>query len=199
MEDLTPRQREVLEMILACVEREGRFPSIREIAGALQLASPATIYQHLEALETKGCLYRRGRRWMLRPEVRSDQGIPIVGRVAAGQPLTAVEEIEGRLSQEFLGLTKGRFSVRVVGDSMIGEGILEGDYAIVDPDLRVANGDLAVAYVGEDQEVTVKRFFRRPWGIELKPANPAYKPLRIFEGDSHFRLAGKVMGIVRRF
>ena len=199
MEDLTPRQREVLETILACVEREGRFPSIREIAGVLRLASPATVYQHLEALETKGGLYRRGRRWMLRPEVRSDQGIPIVGRVAAGQPLTAVEDIEGRLSPEFLGLTKGRFSVRVVGDSMIGEGILEGDYAIVDPDLPVANGDLAVAYLGEEQEVTVKSLFRHAWGIELRPANPNYEPIRVFEGDSHFRIAGKVTGIMRRF
>ena len=199
MEELTPRQRDVLETILSCVEGEGRFPSIREIASRLRLSSPATVFQHLSALEDKGCLYRRGRRWMLRPEVRRDRGVPIVGRVAAGSPLTAVEQIEGRLSPEFMGLRKGRFAVRVTGDSMSGEGILEGDYAIVDPEQPVSNGDLIVAYLGEEQEVTVKRFFRRPWGVELRPANPRYESIRVGQGDSTFRVGGKVVGLMRKF
>ncbi|MCK4305816.1 MAG: repressor LexA [Candidatus Eisenbacteria sp.] len=198
-EELTPRQQEVLEVILGCVEQEGRFPSIREIASRLRLASPATVFQHMEALETKGCLRRRGRRWMLDPKVRRDQGIPIVGRVAAGSPLTAVEQIEGQLSADFLGLRKGRFGVRVVGDSMSGEGILEGDYAIVDPAATISNGDLVVAYLGEEQEVTIKRFFKHPWGIELRPANPRYETMRVCEGDPSLRMAGKVVGLMRRF
>jgi len=157
MDDLTPRQREVLEIIIDHVEKLGRFPAIRDIAAGLRLNSPATVHQHLSALEAKSCLYRQGRRWMLRPELRGGRGVPIVGRVAAGVPLMAVESIEGYLSPEFMGHRRGRFSVRVVGESMIGEGILDGDYVVIDPDTPVNRGDLIVAYVGEDQEATVKR------------------------------------------
>jgi len=133
MQGLTPRQRDVLEIILTEVEQQGRFPSIREIAARLHVASPATIFQHLEALAAKGLLHRRARRWVLDPMSRQDRGVPIVGRVAAGQPLTAFEEIEGHLTPEFLGARRGRFSVRVTGESMTGEGILDGDYVVVDP------------------------------------------------------------------
>ncbi len=199
MNPLTDRQQDVLETILQGLEEEGRFPSIREIARSLRLSSPATVFQHLEALESKGYLIRRGRRWALDPRLRPDRGIPIVGQVAAGAPLTAVEQIEGHLDAETIGIRRGRFVVRVVGDSMVGEGILEGDLAVVDPDAPIASGELVVAYVGEDQEVTVKRYVRRRWGVELRPANPRYEPMRIFEDDPHFRLAGKVTGIIRRF
>ncbi len=199
MEELTRRQREVLDTILRGVEEEGRFPSIRDIAAQLRLASPATVFQHLSALETKGYLYRRGHRWMLHPEARRDRGLPIVGRVAAGAPLTAIEQIEGYLNPESLGLRQGRFGVRVVGESMSGEGILEGDHVIIDPEQHVANGDLVVAYLGAEQEVTIKRFYRRQWGVELRPANARYKPIRITQGDVHFRLGGKVIALTRKF
>jgi repressor LexA len=199
MQELTSRQKEVLEVILAGVEQQGRFPSIREIALRLRVASPATIFQHLEALAAKGFLFRDGRRWMLAPLARHDRGIPIVGRVAAGRPLTAFEEIEGHLTPEFLGARRGRFSVRVSGASMSGEGILDGDYVVVDPEQPVGNGDLVVAYLGEEQEVTVKRLRRRGGRIELHPANPDYAIVRIESGDAFFRLAGKVVGLLRRF
>jgi repressor LexA len=86
----------------------------------------------------------------------------------------------------------------VVGDSMIGEGILEGDFAIVEPAQTAQNGDLVVAYLGEDQEVTVKRFHRRGGQIELRPSNPRYRLIRVKPRDPYFRLAGRVVGIVRR-
>jgi len=198
MDPLTDRQQAVLDVIQRCSEEQGRFPSIREIAKALRLSSPATVYQHLEALEGKGYLQRRGRHWMLRSEVRRDRGIPIVGRVAAGVPLTAIELVEGRLDGAFMGLAPGRFAVRVVGESMSGEGIVAGDYVVVDPDRPVTAGDLVVAYVGEDQEATVKRFFPRAKHVELRPANPDYEPIRVSRDDPHFRLAGKVIGLTRR-
>ena len=199
MQGPTARQKDVLEVILAEVERDGRFPSMREIAARLRVASPATIHQHLEALAAKGLLQRRGRHWALDPRSRRDRGIPIVGRVAAGRPLTAYEEVEGHLTPEFLGAGQGRFSVRVRGDSMSGEGILDGDYVVVDPAQPAGDGDLVVAYVGEDQEVTVKRLRRRGKAVELHPANPDYEILRVPAGDPWFRIAGKVAGLLRRF
>ena len=127
------------------------------------------------------------------------QVTPIVGRVAAGQPLMAWEEVEGHLTPEFMGARRGRFSVRVTGASMSGEGILEGDYVIVDPDAAAASGELVVAYLGAEQEVTVKRLQRRRSGWELHPANPEYDILHIPHNDPFFRLAGKVVGLLRRF
>ncbi|MFH1143873.1 MAG: transcriptional repressor LexA [Candidatus Eisenbacteria bacterium] len=199
MRELTARQREVLEVILGEVEQQGRFPSMREIARRLKLASPATVFQHLEALAAKGCLHRRAGHWALAPESRHDRGVPILGRVAAGHPLTAFEEIEGHLTPEFLGARRGRFSVRVVGMSMKDEGILDGDYVIVDPDPPIENGDLVVAYLGEEQEATVKRFMRRGRRVELHPANPDFDIVRVPPDDRSFRVAGKVVGLLRRF
>jgi repressor LexA len=88
--------------------------------------------------------------------------------------------------------------VRVVGDSMVGEGILQGDFAVVQPAEEAQSGDLVVAYLGEEQEVTVKRFHRSGGQIELRPANSEYQPIRVSAADPHFRLAGRVVGIVRR-
>lgn len=198
MNELTPRQREVLEAILASVEEGGRFPPIREIGRRLRLGSPATVFQHLEALAAKGFLRRDRGRWVLGARARRDRGIPIVGRVAAGRPITAFEEIEDYLTPEFVGARRGRFSVRVKGESMIDAGILEGDYVVVDPDAAVADGDLVVAYLGEEQEATVKRFFRSRGGVDLHPANPRFEPLRIPRGDAFFRIGGKVVGLLRR-
>ncbi|MBM3316544.1 MAG: repressor LexA [Candidatus Eisenbacteria bacterium] len=198
MEELTARQREVLEVILAGVEQEGRFPAMREIAGRLRLSSPATVFQHLEALAAKGFLRRGGGRWSLSPRSRRDRGVPIAGRVAAGHPLTAFEEIDGYLTPEFIGARRGRFSVRVRGESMRDEGILDGDYVVVDPEAEAGDGDLVVAYLGPDQEATVKRLRRRRGGLELHPANPEYGVLRVPRGDPHFRVAGRVVGLLRR-
>ena len=82
---------------------------------------------------------------------------------------------------------------------MVGEGILEGDLAVVQPSEEAENGDLVVAYLGEDQEATVKRFHRGGGAVELRPANASYRPIRVLPNDPHFRLAGRVVGIVRRF
>ncbi len=198
MNPLSERQRAVLDVILQCNAGQGRFPSIREIGRSLGVSSSATVHQHLEALEGKGYLRRRGRHWMLTDRTRRDRGVPIVGRVAAGAPLMAVEQIEGHLDSDFLGLQPGRFAVAVVGDSMTGEGILEGDYVIIDPDLRVAEGDLIVAYLGPEQEATVKRFFPRAEEVELRPANARYEPFWIPRDDPFFRVGGKVVGLARR-
>jgi repressor LexA len=194
---MTEKQERILSFIVDSIAQRGRFPSFREIGHAFRLSSVATVAQHLDALVEKGFLIKEGRRLMPAPAVRRDRGIPIVGRVAAGRPVSAIEHLEGHLSWDSLG-SIGTFAVRVVGDSMIGEGIMEGDFAVVLPAETARSGELVVAYLGEDQEVTVKRFYKRARVIELRPANPKYQPIRVPSRDPYFRLAGRVVGIVRR-
>jgi repressor LexA len=197
MKGITDKQEAILSYILDSITARGRFPSFREIGKEFQLSSVATVAQHLDALVRKGFLRREGRRLMPAPELRRDRGIPILGRVAAGRPVSAIEHQEGRLEWDTLG-SGDTFAVRVVGDSMVGEGILEGDFAVVQPAEEADSGDLVVAYLGEEQEVTVKRFHRAGGQIELRPANSEYQPIRVLAADPHFRLAGRVVGIVRR-
>lgn len=198
MKGLTTRQQAILAYILDIIADQGRFPSFREIAREFRLRSVATVAQHLNALVDKGYLQRDGRKLIPAPHIRRDRGVPIVGRVAAGQPIPAIEHLEGHLNWESLG-SQDRFAVRVQGDSMIGEGILDGDMVIVQPSETARNGDLVVAYLGEEQEATVKRFYQKSDHVELRPANPEYRPIHVPADDPDFRLAGRVVGMVRRF
>jgi repressor LexA len=118
--------------------------------------------------------------------------------VAAGSPITAVENIEDQIRWDKLG-GEGCFAVRVIGDSMIEEGIHEGDLAIVEQREEVHNGELVVAYVGEDQDATVKRYYNHRDGVELRPANKAYKPLHVPHRNPFLRIAGRVIAILRRY
>lgn len=199
LESLSPRQRQILRFIADCVEDEGRFPSFREIGEHFGLSSPATVSQHVDALEAKGYLRRRGGHITLHPSLREERGIPIVGRVAAGAPITAEEHLEGRLGvNELFGSRDDLFSVRVKGDSMEEAGIHDGDLVVVRRQERVRNGEICVAYIGEEQEATVKVFRRREWGVELEPRNARHEPIRVEREDRHFRIGGKVVGVVRR-
>jgi repressor LexA len=195
---LTTRQREILDFILESIAQDGRFPSYRQIGAHFGLTSPATVSQHLEALASKGVLRRHGRHYVPADSVRHDRGVPIVGRVAAGSPITAVENIEDQIRWDKIG-GEGCFAVRVVGDSMIEEGIYEGDLAIVQQRDEVRHGEVIVAYVGEDQEATVKRYYRHRDHIELRPANRDYKPLKIPHSDPHLRIGGRVVAVLRRY
>lgn len=198
MQVLTERQKHVLQVVLEFFEKEDRPPTTRELAGALR-CHVKTVYQYILVLERKGYVERRKGRIRLSPELARRRGIPIVGRVAAGEPILAVEHREGALSiEELFGTGEGTFAVRAEGDSMAGSGILDGDWVIVQSGLRIGSGDIAVCYVGEDGDVTVKRLVERNDCYELKPANEAYAPIRIPKNDPHFRIAGKVVGVVRR-
>ncbi|MEZ4654454.1 MAG: S24 family peptidase [Candidatus Eisenbacteria bacterium] len=116
--------------------------------------------------------------------------------VRAGEPLSAFANFEGHLVSK---TSRGGepFAVRVQGDSMIEEGILEGDFVLVEPSETARSGEMVVAYVGEDQACTVKRYHKAEGAVELRPANPRYQPIRV-QGDPYFRLAGRVVGVVRR-
>lgn len=197
MRELTTKQREILDFILESIAEQGHFPSYREICVRFQLTSVATVAQHLNAIAEKGYLRREGRKLLPARGVRRDLGIPIVGQVAAGLPIEAIENVEGHLNWGEFG-PEGSFAVRVVGDSMIDEGILEDDYVIVQRTQNVKSGDLVVAYVGENYEATVKRYHRHKDRIELKPANRRYQPIRLRLGEEEFQLAGKVVGVIRK-
>jgi repressor LexA len=198
MKPLTHRQRQVLEYILTSIRDRDRFPSYREIGRRFRLTSSATVSQHIEALVRKGFLARAGRRLMLAAEYRQVRGIPIVGRVAAGLPITAVENLEGRLDIGTLfGTDAVYFAVRIKGDSMRDAGMLDGDYAVVREQADAEDGDVVVAYLGEE-EATVKVMRKRGGKIDLEPRNPAYKSITLNPGRQGCRIGGRVVGLVRK-
>ena len=197
MERLTRRQERVLRVILRFFEDEDRPPTTRELGGKLG-CHVKTVYQYVLALERKGWITRRKGRIRVAPELRRHVGIPVVGHVAAGLPIMAIENQEGVLSLEELFGRDDVFAVRVTGDSMKGAGILDGDLVVVRQTSAIPPGAIAVCYVGEDQEVTIKRLWERENCFELVPENKGYRRIRIARDDPNFRVGGKVIGVVRR-
>jgi len=151
---------------------------------------------HLAALERKGAIERTKRAARGLRVVSDREGLPIVGRVAAGTPIAAEENLEGHLSPDDLAPQgKGVFCLRVQGDSMVDAGILDGDYVICRPRAAFEHGEVGVAVI--DGEATVKTLRRRGQGIDLVPANDAYDTLHIDPSEQEFRYAGKVVGVHR--
>ena len=199
MEALTDKQARVLEFISGEIARQGHAPTVREIASHFRLASTNGARRHLAALERKGYIERgfnKSRAIALAAELRRSQGVPIVGSVAAGTPITAVENLDGYLTLETL-FTKpdDLFCLRVKGDSMVDAGVWDGDYCVVRPKVDFENGEMGVAIV--DGEATVKRLRRTGEFVELVPANEDYATTRVDLAQSEFRYAGKVIGIHR--
>jgi repressor LexA len=200
MRSLTQRQREILDYILSSIRLRDRFPSYREIGRRFRLTSSATVSQHLDALVKKGFLTKAGGKIMLSPEARGFRGVPILGRVAAGLPITAIENRDGHLDMESLFPEAAvHFAVRVNGDSMADAGILDGDYVIVRQQEDAEDGETIVAYVGDEGEATVKVIRKRGKRIDLEPRNSAYPTISIRPGRESLRIAGKVVGLVRKF
>jgi repressor LexA len=202
MEPLTPRQQQVLTFIAGRLE-ENAPPSQREIAGHFGLTANAAC-QLTGYLKKKGYLVDAGghRGLRLSPQYSQLQqrtkGSPILGRVAAGTPIFAEENIEGYMDVETLfGRSDGVFLLRVRGDSMVDEGILDGDYVVVQPGSTLDNGQIGIVLLGE--EATVKRVFLEKDRIALKPANrkAGYKTLYIRRLDMRVRILGRVVGCIR--
>jgi repressor LexA len=196
MEPLTERQQQILDFVAHYSDGNGRPPSVREIARHFRIASPKAITDHLGALERKGHLRRRAGIARGIDLTQKQGGIPIVGRVAAGLPITAVENVEGSLE---VGTMFGRgpfFAVRVVGESMRDAGIRDGDFVVVRKDGAVENRQIAVAYI--DGDATVKRFHKHKNGYRLDPENPLFDPIYVDHTTSEFRLAGPVVGVIRK-
>jgi repressor LexA len=211
--DLTKRQQEIFDFIRKYSAKYGYPPTVRDIGKAVGLASSSTVHAHLANLEKIGLLRRdpskpRAIELLDRVDravgsavgtavdsVRSivaPGGLPLVGTVAAGQPLLAEENIEEYIPvPEVAGGEDGQYILRVRGDSMKNIGILEGDYVVVRPQDTASDGDVVVALVGE--EATVKRFFRESDHIRLQPENDALEPIR----SKEVRVLGRVVGLFR--
>lgn len=198
MKSLTRRQAEVLKYL----EEQGRRglpPTIREIQRAFKFSAVNTVQCHLRALERKGRITRdanlsRGIRLTEKPATRP--GIPIVGRVAAGVPILAEQNIEGYLSPgDIVGAGEDCFCLSVVGDSMKDEGIVDGGYVVVRPKPDFENGETGVAVI--DGEATVKKLRRQGRMIELIPANERYEKQVVDPAQCDFRYAGKVVSAHR--
>jgi len=200
---LSKRQHSILEFIKQEVRDKGYPPSVREIAEAVGLLSSSTVHGHLDRLEKKGFIRRdptKPRAIEILNQDDSDNVIPfpvaqvpIVGRVTAGIPITATENIEDYfpLPTHMVGDNKV-FILNVVGDSMIEAGILNGDYVIVRQQQTANNGDIVVAMT-EDDEATVKTFYKEKDHIRLQPENETMEPIRL----KNVTILGKVIGLFR--
>ncbi len=198
MEGLTQRQEQVLEFIRESVRAQGYPPTVREICAKLDLSSPSTVHAHLANLERLGYLKRdpsKPRALDVVRELRPPRPLPLVGRVAAGAPILAEENIEELVEVPgFLRRDDDDFVLRVSGDSMADAGIFSGDFIVVHAQDDAANGDIVVALVGD--EATTKRFYREGGHIRLQPENDLYEPLVLEPGD--VQLVGKVVGVLRQ-
>jgi len=200
--ELTKRQSMVLEFIRASIDERGYPPTIREIGTHMGIRSTNGVNDHLKALEKKGYLVRDElKSRALRPAdtILEETEIPILGRIAAGSPLLAQENIEDtvRVDSFFLGNTHQVFALRVVGESMIEDGIFDGDYIFVRKQITAAPGQIVVALI--EDEATVKRFYPEGDRIRLQPANASMAPIYVRKED--FRqtaILGVVCGVYRR-
>jgi repressor LexA len=200
----TERQSRILEVIRDFTEERGYPPSVREIGERVGLSSSSTVQSHLKSLEKRGLIHRdptKPRALITKGSAAShpvargpEVGVlPIVGKVAAGTPITAQENLEGEfvLPAEF-ARKAGTFILRVQGESMIEAAILDGDLIVVSPQPDAANGEIVVAMV--DGEATVKRFFRESGRVRLQPENATMEP--IFASD--VAVLGKVEAVFRK-
>lgn len=203
MTKLSKRQEDILSFIKEEVRAKGYPPSVREIGEAVGLASSSTVHGHLARLESKGLIRRDPTKpraievldlhspTMTMPGVIN---VPIIGKVTAGLPITAIENVEDYfpLPASFAPADENVFMLEIMGDSMIDAGILDGDYVVVKQQRTANNGDIVVAMTEED-EATVKRFFKEKDHFRLQPENPTLEPILL----QNVTILGKVIGVYR--
>jgi repressor LexA len=205
---VTKRQKQVLDFVAGFVEENGYSPSYEEIARGLDLASLATVHKHISTLESKQYLKRgfnQSRSLDLGPKYIQEQRrrqqdtppeVPLLGRIAAGAPVEAVEQRETVQFGDFLG-NPDVFALEVRGDSMIEDHICSGDLVLVERAPQAKDGDIVVALV-RGAETTLKRFYREPGGkIRLQPANPALQPIYVDSND--LEIQGRLLAVLRKY
>lgn len=197
METLTKRQKELLDFITQFIETHDYAPSYREIADGMHLGSIATVAAHIDNLKIKGYLtkdFREARSLQLTP--RWDERVfevPLMGLIAAGAPIEAIRTNETiDIPKDMMG--KNVFALKVRGDSMIEEGIFDGDYIIIEQTATPNNGDIVVALL-DNENATLKRFYKEKDHVRLQPSNPKYGPIRV----KKVMIQGRVRGVIRKF
>ena len=196
---LTEKQQAILNFIQDYLEAHQYPPSVREIGKQFGIY-PATVQDHLSAIERKGFLKKKKfqSRTLSVSSAARRGGIPIVGTVAAGVPILAQENIEEVIHLPERWAATGSFLLKVKGDSMVDAHILDGDYVLVQPQQTASDGEIVVALIGD--EATVKRFYKTTQGVTLKAENPRFKDIEISNEDaagSGFRIVGCVSGVMR--
>ena len=201
MKKLSKSQQKIYDILVEC-SAQGRVPSIRELCAATGLSSTSTVAYHLRALEERGLIEREEglNRCIRLKNDRPAARVPLLGRVTAGQPILAVEEIEEYIPVPE-DVKKGRelFALRVVGESMINAGIFDGDIIVVNRTPTASNGEIVVAMVPDEvsgeMSATVKRFYKEKGHIRLQPENDAFEPIIVDE----VVLLGKVVTLIRNY
>jgi repressor LexA len=217
---LTDRQAMVLDFIIEHIDGNGFPPTIREIGTHLEIRSTNGVNDHLKALERKGYLIRKDAKSRALKPLYNREGssleatalganeqtliedvfdVPVIGRIAAGTPITAVENVSEhlRLGEGLLGVPSDVFGLVVRGESMIDDGILDGDYIFVRKQNNARDGEIVAVMV--DGEATVKRLYREGPSLRLQPANEAMEPIFVHESDGRdASVLGKVIGVFRR-
>lgn len=197
MEHLTKRQKEILDFIQEYIASHDYAPSYREIAEFFHLSSVATVSDHIDNLKEKNCLtkdYNEARSLQLTP--RWDERtfeIPLLGSIAAGMPIEAIRTNETIDIPKDM-MAKNVFALKVRGDSMIEDGIFDGDYIIIEQTSNPHDGEIVVALI-DNENATLKRFYREKDCIRLQPANSNYNPIR----TNKVTIQGRVKGVIRKF
>jgi repressor LexA len=200
--ELSPRQRRILDFILQHTEDRGYPPTVREIGEAVNLSSSSTVHAHLRALEAAGAISRDGSltrairvvpRGVVWQSTHRAVNTPLIGYVAAGTPILAQQNVEEVLPlPSDITAGEGSFALTVRGESMIEDGILDGDIVVVRPQPNANNGETVVVMV--EDEATVKRFYRENGFVRLQPANATMEPIIVKD----CQIVGKVVGLLRR-
>jgi repressor LexA len=198
--NLTKRQQEIFDFIKRYSAKHGYPPTVRDIGKAIGLTSSSTVHAHLSNLEKIGILRHDPSKpralELLKDTAKkavAPQGLPVVGRVAAGAPVLAEENIEEYVDvPDIAGGDNGEYVLRISGDSMLNAGILDGDHVVVRPQKTARNGEIVVALVGE--EATVKRYFKESDHVRLQPENDSHEPIRSRDAQ----VLGRVVGVCRR-
>jgi repressor LexA len=202
VQPLTKRQREILDYLNEFIQQHGYAPSLEEIGRRFNLSSLATVHKHLTNLQDKGFIRRswnRSRSVELLPSRVGGRAIdvPMLGYVAAGMPIEAIETNESiSVPESLIGGKRDTYVLRVRGDSMIDEQIRDGDWVIVENRKSVDNGEMVIALV-EGQDATLKKFYRESGRIRLQPANPTMQPILV--DPDEVQIQGVVVGVMRRY
>ncbi|MDX2036335.1 MAG: transcriptional repressor LexA [Isosphaeraceae bacterium] len=199
IESLTQRQREIYEFIREKIHGRGYGPTVREIGTRFEIKSPNGVMCHLKALQKKGLIHRepnmsRAIQLLDASESTSPRGIPLVGRIAAGSPIEAIEQRDETLTFEEWESSEETFALRVTGESMIEAHIEDGDFVVIQRQSQARDGQI-VAIRDDDGEATLKRFFKEKNRIRLEPANRSMKPIY----REKVNILGILVGVVRKY